>query len=70
MMSQKTVYELLEELGGRATTLQIRNLAKERYPEFTLHSYVANRLRKLQQKGYIKYDTQSKQWIIISKYPK
>ncbi|MGA2199443.1 MAG: hypothetical protein ABSG45_05845 [Nitrososphaerales archaeon] len=31
-MSQRTVYELLKELGGRATSRQISELALKKYP--------------------------------------
>jgi len=68
-MSQKTVYELLKELGGKATSSQIRKLAQERYPDLTLYLYVTNRLRKLQRNGYVKYDAASGYWIIVSEYP-
>lgn len=54
-MSQKAVYELLQELGGRATVKEIRALALKRYPDFTLYHYVSNRLQKLQRSGYVRH---------------
>lgn len=53
-MSQKLVYQLLEELGGKATTRQIKALAKSKYPDISLHTYVYDRLIRLEKWGYIK----------------
>jgi len=66
-MSQQAVYELLQKLGGRATSREISQLALKMYPEYTLHSYVGNRLRKLQKNGYVRLDKEGF-WVIISKY--
>lgn len=52
-MSQKLVYLLLKELGGSAFPKQIKELAKKKYPNLTLHSYVNNRLRKLANWNYV-----------------
>lgn len=65
-MSQKVVYELLKELGGRATVKQVSELALKKYPEYTLHSYVGNRLRKLQNWGYVKKNLDGS-WEIVGK---
>ncbi len=65
-MSQKTVYELLKELGGKATVKQISELALKKYPEYSLHSYVGNRLHKLANWGYIKQNRDGT-WEILSK---
>ena len=62
-MSQKVVYELLKELGGRATVRQISQLAQKRYPADTLYSYVGNRLKKLEINGYVKKDAEG-YWVI------
>lgn len=67
-MSQKAVYELLKELGGRATSREISRLAKERYPIYTLHLYVTNRLHKLERNGIVKQDKEG-YWEIIDEYP-
>jgi Fe2+ or Zn2+ uptake regulation protein len=53
-MSQEAVYKILEDLGGLATTKEIRNMAKKKYPNLTLYLYVTNRLKKLEKKGVIK----------------
>lgn len=71
-MSQGEIYKILEELGGEATTIQIRNRAKEKFPHLSLHAYAADRLRKLRQKGYIArtLDRNGKiLWKIIEEYP-
>jgi len=65
-MSQKVVFELLKELGGRATLQQIKALALEKYPEYSLHEYVGNRLHKLATWGYVKRNKDDT-WEIISK---
>lgn len=52
-MSQEIVYELLEELGGKATTKQIRELAKKKYPKCSLHAYVHVRLNSLRKWGFV-----------------
>ena len=65
-MSQKVVFALLKELGGRATVRQISELARKRYPDDTLYSYVGNRLRKLQNWGYVKRNSDGS-WEIVDK---
>jgi len=68
MMSQLEVYKILKELGGEATTDEISELAKKKFPEYTLHMYVINRLKKLKKKGIvIKID--KNKWKIIDKFP-
>ena len=52
-LSQKEVYDILKELGGIASAQQISMRAKEKFPEFTLHLYVVNRLKKLQKNGFV-----------------
>lgn len=66
-MSQKLVYELLKELGGTAHFKEIKALAKKKYPESSLYTYVANRLRKLEKWGYIRKNPEGT-WSIISEY--
>jgi hypothetical protein len=65
-MSQKAVYELLKELGGRASLKQVSELAFKKFPEYTLYEYVGNRLRKLKRWGYVKQNEDGT-WEIISK---
>lgn len=52
-MSQQEVLKILKKLGGKATTKQISQYAKKNYPDTTLHTYVAGRLKKLENWGYI-----------------
>jgi hypothetical protein len=65
-MSQKMVYELLQEMGGRASLKQIRELAFKKYPGLTLHRYVGDRLWSLKSWGYVKKNKDGT-WEIISK---
>ena len=53
-MSQKLVYELLKDLGGTASSKQIREFAKMKYPELSLYTYVTNRLNRLRKWGYVR----------------
>ncbi len=70
-MAQKEVYEILKELGGQATQKQIRDRAVEKYPTYSLHLYIGNRLRKLEKNGYLKSKKTGKDtlWVIIDEYP-
>ena len=70
-MSQKDIYEILKELGGEASVIEVRKRAKEKYPKRTLHMYVTNRLRKLQKWGYVNLISPAdKVWKIIKdEYP-
>jgi DNA-binding HxlR family transcriptional regulator len=61
-MSQRDVYEILKEIGGKATTNEIRNLAKNKYPNRTLYQYVSDRLKKLQKWGYV--EKEGEYWVI------
>jgi len=62
-LSQYAVYELLKELGGTASAVEIRKLAMEKYPNATLYLYIANRLRKLERNGEVKMLTDGR-WRI------
>ncbi len=53
-MSQDLVRQLLAELGGRATSSQIRELAKKRFPDATLHTYVSKRLSQMEKWGKVR----------------
>jgi len=53
-MSQHEIYKIIKELGGEATPKQIRERAKEKFPEYSLWQYVGDRLTKLERNGYIK----------------
>lgn len=54
-MSQEDVKKILKELKGEATTREIRDYAKKKYPERTLFLYVLNRLQKLERNGEIEF---------------
>jgi hypothetical protein len=64
-MSQQIVLQLLQELGGVASSHEIRRLAREKYPNLTLWQYVGNRLLKLRKWGYIGYDVVTKKYFIL-----
>ena len=68
-MSQKIIYDLLKELGGNAFTSDISKLAKQKYPDATLHTYVYHRLRDLKKWGLIKKNTDGS-WSIVEEYPR
>jgi len=71
-MGLEDVYGILCELGGVATTKQISQKAKERFPDCALWSYVGHTLRKLQTQGYVtKTQLEDRQvlWKVIDDYP-
>ena len=41
-MSQQTVLQLMQELGGIATSSQIIRLASQKYPDLSLSHYVSS----------------------------
>jgi len=53
-MSQKIVYECLKELGGKATSREIKEYIMSKYPTISLPSYVHMQLKQLKKWGYIK----------------
>jgi hypothetical protein len=65
-MSQSDVYAILVELGGKGSTSQIRQKAKEKYPKRTLYTYVVNRLKKLEAYGFVRlvYEREEEYWEI------
>jgi hypothetical protein len=67
-MNQQTVLELLQELGGIATSSEIIRLAREKYPNPSLSHYVGNRLRKLKKWGFIGYDAVTG-WYVVNAPP-
>ena len=52
-MSQEDVLEIIKELGGEATTKEIKERAKKKYRERTLYLYVLDRLKKLERNKII-----------------
>ncbi|MCP8306681.1 MAG: hypothetical protein H3Z49_06240 [archaeon] len=63
-MSQKLVYELLKELGGKAFPKQIKELAKKKYPKHSLYLYIYDRLHRLEKWGYVQKNSDGS-WSII-----
>lgn len=71
-MSQFEVYNLLMDLGGKATAIELIKRAKEKYPEYSLHKYIYTRLSTLQKNGIIKkYYNENSELVceIISEWP-
>ena len=64
-MSQEDILSLLKELKGEATTKEIRDRARKKYPERTLYLYVLNRLKKLESNKFIKKE--GEKWKITKK---
>jgi len=62
------VFKLLKELGGRASSRNISELAKKRYPDLSLHKYVHTRLNALAKWGYVKRNP-DRTWQIVGEYP-
>lgn len=66
-MSQEEIYKIIEELGGEATTEEIKKMAKKKFPNYTLHLYASNRLKKLEKWGIIKR-TNKGTWKIVKEW--
>lgn len=64
-MSQEDVLAILKELGGSATTAEIRALAKRKYPTRSLYTYIIDRLKRLRKWGDV--DFVGEKWVIIKK---
>jgi hypothetical protein len=72
-MSQQLVLQLLQELGGVATSNEIIRLAREKYPDLSLWQYIGDRLRKLKRWGFVGYDDDAvvtnKRYFIMQEQP-
>jgi hypothetical protein len=67
-MTQRLVLELLKELGGSATTKDILNFAKLKYPDSGFDNRgIAHKLTRLQIWGNIQHDRINGLWSIIDK---
>jgi hypothetical protein len=64
-MTQRLVLELLKELGGKATTKDILNFAKLKYPDSGFEEGVARKLTRLQMWGYIQHDRINGLWSVV-----
>ena len=69
-MSQTDIYHILRELGGKATSGQIKESAKEKYPDRTLNVYAITRLRSLEKKGVVRGVKKGRttEWEITGEY--
>jgi hypothetical protein len=52
-MSQYEARIILLELGGVATTTEMKEKAREKFPHSTLHMYIGQRLRKMEEWGEV-----------------
>lgn len=59
MMSQRIVFELLEESEGGATRSELTDEAEEKYPERSLSAYIGHRLSALIEKGAVVEETRN-----------
>lgn len=70
-MSTDIVLELLRELGGAATNIELSRLARKRYPRASLHSYVGKRMRQLQRAGVVTRDEdEDRRWRLAQAAPR
>lgn len=62
-MSQEDVRRLLADLGGEASFTELSSLARERYPNRSLHAYLGERLKAMERKGIVeKTDDKTSTW--------
>jgi hypothetical protein len=65
-MSQSETLEILKGLGGRGKVRDIKQKAKEMYPQYSLYKYIGNQLTRLRVKGDVSYDPVSREWTLVS----
>lgn len=63
-MSQFEAYIILQELGGRAKSIDMKKRAREKYPDLMLYTYIDNRMTKLRKSGVVGWDAKTCQWFI------
>lgn len=62
-MCQEDVRRLLVALGGEASLTELSNLAREQYPNRSLHAYLGDRLKAMERKGIVeKPDAKASIW--------
>jgi hypothetical protein len=66
-MSQEDVRQLLLEAGGQATTSELSELAKSKFPDRTLYRYVSERLPPMEKKGLVEYIDADSKWKLTDK---
>lgn len=54
-MSMKATFEILKEMGGKAYTNEISEVARKKYPNKSLHTYVSRSLKRLEKNEYVTY---------------
>jgi hypothetical protein len=68
---QQDVLNMIKELGGKATSYQIRLHARRTRPTYGASDYfqvnLDNRIQQLRKRGLIKYDPTSAKWYILTK---
>jgi len=69
-MSQQKVYRILKELGGEATTKEIRKKGKEKCPNDTLYTYASLRLKQMEKWGIVKQigNKTTNKWKIMTNF--
>lgn len=67
-MSQDDVLDVLRELGGRATTLEVRAECRRRWPDRTLDQYAHSRLRQLVRWGLVRRESRGRLavWVLTT----
>jgi len=65
-MSRRKVFRLLQDLGGRATSKELKKAARRCYPGTTLYKYVSVRLKALEELGVVRLE--GDEWVIVSEY--
>ena len=64
-MSQKLVYNVLKKLGGKASSIEIREYIRDNVPNTKVHLYCTHRLQTLVKKGIL--TKEDKYYKIIDK---
>ena len=63
-MSQKEVYAIIRDLGGKATPREIIEAHEKLHPDSTLGEYVWTRLKALRDWGYLRKNSDGSYSII------
>jgi predicted transcriptional regulator len=61
-MRGKKTLGLFDELRGKATTAELRVMAKYKYPKLSLHRTLHTDLRELLKNNLVRYDEETKTW--------
>lgn len=63
-VSQTKIYDIIKELGGTAYPKEIKQMAREKYPDSSLHSYVYHPLKNLKRWGIVEKNLNGS-WTIV-----